>query len=506
VQIAGAGSWLTPKIKPGTTGSFTSTELVCASCHTKGRYKFAGTATHQNDTFSQWTSSAHHDRVGIPWNEIATSAYPLDLSKPTVAAPTACQKCHNGLATIDYMGPIDPATRRPTTKSYVWGGAFAVCITCHDPHADGAGHTKNVRTPVFMTNYTGVFVGAFMGNVFLDTQPLPSNAGNSSICIFCHQGRESGLDLYKAKLAPERVAFGNITGNFKNNHYLGTAAMLWGANAYELGGKSYTANFAHQQTNCVGCHMANPTVPVNVGGHTWRPNPASCNPCHSAITAATDLSLDPGAGFLTTSRATTDTTNYSGNSASIAIAQQIQDLQNYIIALLAANGVFYDDTVNPYFFNNAIPATIVNGTANPHRSATAFRQWTPPVYKAAFNLAIAAKANPSAPASTSYTTNGAGVKVPVTSITLVPNKSAAVHNYKYVIELLIDSYENLYNNSTPAQITAAQGLLPALPPPATLTATRPAGTRQAINYDAFVKPAPGVSPTATYGGVYNANQ
>ncbi|BCS55903.1 hypothetical protein [Geobacter sp. SVR] len=504
-QIAGAGPWNAPTLRVMSSSTvvparFNTTALICAACHTKGLYKYAKTPTHQENTYSQWSSSAHNDKVGVPWNEIAISSYPLNLFLPGTTAPGTCLKCHNGISSPAMMNP-DPTTRRPAEPTIVWNQSTAVCVTCHDPHADGAGHTKNVRTPAVMTNYSGAGLGIVFGNVFLDTQPLPTNAGNASICIFCHQGRESGLSLFKDKLAAGRT----ITGNFKNNHYLGTAAMLWGANAYEYANKSYTANVPHQNTNCTGCHMANATEPVNLGGHTWRPNGASCNPCHSAITAATSLSLEPGEGFLAGGRATGNTTNFSGNPASVSIGSQIQDLQNYLLALLAVKGVFYDDTVNPYYFNVAL--TSPDGTADNHGSSNTFTAWTLPVYKAAFNLAIAAKANPSAPSSTTYVLNGAGVRVPTTSITLVPNKSAAVHNYKYVIQLLMDSYEDLYNNSTAGEITAAQNMINAgptpltLPAPATLLANRPAGTRQSVNYGAFVKGSP-----ATYGGTYDARQ
>lgn len=515
VQIAGAGPFKRPDIRPRPfsliTSVFSSTELVCASCHTKGALKYSQIATHQTNVFSQWTSSAHNDRIGVPWRELSLGSYPVDLSVAGNANPGTCAKCHNGLSSPVFMDP-SPTTRRPNAPTVVWNPTTATCVTCHDPHANGAGTTNNVRTPAVMTNYSGAGLGVVFGNVFLDTQPLPVNPSNpnSIVCIFCHQGRESGLSLFKDKLAAGRT----MAGNFKNNHYLGTAAMLWGVNAYEypsssLATSGYTVNLGHQATNCTGCHMANGTEPVNVGGHTWRPNPASCNACHSEITAATDLSLEPNAGFLATNALVVNSTNYSGNLASVSIAQQIRDLQNYIIALLAANGVFYDDTNYPYYFRVAL--TAANGSANNHASANAFTTWSSARYKASFNLAIAVKANPSATASTTYVLNGAGVRVPDSSQTLLANKSAAVHNYKYVIQLLMDSYTDLYNYSVAhGTVAAAQTLLTAgsgltLPAPATLNANRPPGTRQAVNYGAYAG-SPGLNPTVTYGGTFNPNQ
>ena len=64
-------------------------------------------------------------------------------------------------------------------------------------------------------------------------------------------------------------------------------------------------------------------------------------------------------------------------------------------------------------------------------------------------LSYVIKGLPSAGGSTTYVTisgmiaTGTPVRVPNTSSTLVPNNSAAVHNYKYIIELLQDSITNL---------------------------------------------------------------
>jgi hypothetical protein len=55
----------------------------------------------------------------------------------------------------------------------------------------------------------------------------------------------------------------------------------------------------------------------------------------------------------------------------------------------------------------------------------------------------------------------------------VPNGSAAVHDHIYNIQLLIDSYTDLFNNSA-AAVQAAN------PSPTTLT--RPAGSRPATVY------------------------
>jgi hypothetical protein len=234
--------------------------------------------------------------------------------------------------------------------------------------------------------------------------------------------------------------------------------MLWGANAYEYPGKMYGVNSAHQGANCPTCHMANASEDNKVGGHTWEPNVATCNgpSCHGAG-AVSSKPGEPESPDAAQFRAAFDTTNYTGEpgGGSKPIAVQIQTLQNKVIALLAARGVYYDDTVYPYFFKDPNPAN--------HADATKFTAWTPPLYKAAFNLAFLIKGLPAAGASTSYVVNGGGVLVPATSQTLVPNASAAVHNFRYALQLLLDSYEDLNGSPLPGSV-------------------RPFGTRPATMY------------------------
>ncbi len=98
----------------------------------------------------------------------------------------------------------------------------------------------------------------------------------------------------------------------------------------------------------------------------------------------------------------------------MSIADSIRVLQQKVIAVLQTKGVFYNDLLYPYFFSDAA-------------STTAFTAWTPATYKAAFNISFAVKGLPSG----------------ATSQANVPNNSAAVHDYKYIIQLLQDGYADL---------------------------------------------------------------
>lgn len=445
-------------------------DQVCAPCHTVGRYLFNNMSTHQTNVHPQWSNSAHAERNDPAWAEFSANpgaytdpdtgavytavghrtTYPIDLSKTSFGATAnatqnqgnnnfACFKCHNGLGAAAYMRNVQGTSAAPV----IFGDVTATCITCHSPHANGrfanlSTTSNNIRVPVAMTNYSTTSAKVF-GNVFLDTKPIPppSQADNSIVCIFCHQGRESGYTLFKTKLAAGKT----ITGSFFNPHYLGTAAMLWGANGYEYAGKSYSANTAHQGVNCVGCHMANATVDTQTGGHSWNPNVASCNTssCHGgAVPPAVGAQTGTASPDVSTYRATADTTNYSGDAggATQPVAVAIQSVQQKLIALLQAQSppIYFNDLAYPYFFAN--PTFTTNFTA-----------WTPKTYKAAFNLQFTIKGLPSG----------------ATSQANVPNTSAAVHDHLYIIQLLLDSYEDVSG----APLAGA---------------TRPPGTRAATVY------------------------
>jgi hypothetical protein len=517
-------------------------ETLCASCHTVGKYKYGRSATHQSNIYAEWKDSGHGSRndpgfaefsanptayvnpnTGLnytPADATHQSLYPYDMALGSTiggsgstlnmrATTTAnagvpgsqgpndnyqCFKCHNGLTSIAYQEDVEGTSNAPV----VFGDEPVICITCHDPHSNSATTTKNVRAPQVMSKYFAAKSGAtatvqFSGNVFWDNTPLPTIAptpGNGVICIFCHQGRESGYTLFKRKLWSDATT---TNQNFFNPHYLGTAAMLWARNAYEYSqvtgtpgagtGMMYGAVTQHQQTNCTGCHMATAidTTDGTIGGHTWKiisetdqfVNNATCNTsaCHNGAVPATNAS-----GQLDNYRLASDTHDYDGNGNSTeGIPVEIQNLTNKVIALLQVSGIEYDDTAYPYFF----PA------GSPHSAANPFKAWNLSTFKAAFNMSFVIKGQPSGSSKIN-----------------VPNTSAATHNYRYNIQLLIDSYTDLWNNLTlrsvtiPASIAIWGGGAPTvtLNNPNTMFRPTSANDRPATNYD----------PQG--GGAYNTRQ
>jgi hypothetical protein len=536
------------------TNNELNVETICASCHTVGKYKYGRSATHQSDIYTEWRESSHGSRNDPAFAEFSAnpvayinpntglnyttadaghqSLWPYDMALGSAiggsgsvlamsATTTAnagipgsrgpndnyqCYRCHNGLTSIAYQEGVEGTSNAPV----VFGDAPVICITCHDPHSNSATTTKNIRAPQVMSKYYATRSGVtstatptiqFAGNVFWDNTPLPTTGitpGNGAICIFCHQGRESGYTLFKRQLWSDATT---TNQSFLNPHYLGTGAMLWARNGYEYSqvtgtpaagpGQMYGVVTPHQQTNCIGCHMATAvdTTDGTIGGHTWKivsetdqfVNNATCNTaaCHNGTVPATNAS-----GEFDNYRLASDTNDYDGDgNTTEGISVEIQHLENAVIAMLWLNNIEYDDTAYPYFIKKGLA----------HTSTNAFKAWSLSTYKAAFNLSFVIKGQPSGRSKTN-----------------VPNMSAATHNYLYNIQLLQDAYVDLYNNyilvnagnppSPVNGITVPDPLNPGslttmnvtLPVPANLF--RPTGTRPATNYD----------PQG--GGAYNTRQ
>ena len=344
----------------------------------------------------------------------------------------ACNQCHQGLGSIDFQEYVQGTS----DASVLWGDTTVTCLTCHDPHESPVG--KNVRVPVNLSINT-YFVDPVknpMGgkNTFLDGTAIPSGVGTGIICLFCHQARESGLTVYlnitkNTTVNPYTNPDVRLTGinSFQNPHYLESGALLWGRNAWEYifsgAPQQYSSGIPlHQQTNCAGCHMSEPSPNGLEGGHTWRPRIETCQKCHGSVTSFQDIMASAdwdGNGKVESAFVEIGTVNDSvaGTGDSGLLGQLNQ--------ALAAKGIFYNPNGGGNYF-------FISPT-----STTTFTNWTTNTLTAAFNIQFLYKAG----------------------------NCVYIHNPFYAAQILQDSLKAL-------------GITP--------TGVRPAGDRNATDYRTIV--------------------
>jgi hypothetical protein len=310
----------------------------------------------------------------------------------TFQSAYACYQCHNGLGAIDYMNNVQGTS----DARIVWGDSTVTCWTCHDPHTSKI--EANVRVPVKLS-YNSLFVDSVKNpeggiDKFMDGTDIPAGVENGKVCLFCHQGRESGLTVFlriQAKGIDPYTDPNTVIGGLSlaNPHYLDSGALLWSKNAWEFFFNNVPQQYstgiqAHQELNCMDCHMTPATVNaetgVILGSHTWRPQIETCQKCHPGAQEIR-RPLPRRAGDPATSINIPASADYDGDGVVKTAFEEIgtindpdfgdSGLLGQLKGALQAQGIFYDPDSYPYFFNAQ------GGT---------FNQFTSNSMAAAFNL------------------------------------------------------------------------------------------------------------------------
>jgi hypothetical protein len=347
---------------------------------------------------TEWQNSPHADVESESFRH-------WDADDPQ-EVPTSCAKCHSSAGYQDFLGVdgseagvVDAAAPVTTVVD---------CVACHNSA------TADKSSVVFPS---GMEI---------------ANLGAESICMECHQGRESkisvdrqitdtfkldpveDLDTVVAPLVDEAKKV-TTTFGFRNIHYYAAAATQYGTLAkggYEYEGMSYDGKFEHPAPfdTCTGCHDA----------HSLEMNLEACATCHEGVETAEDLAGIRMAGSLM---------DYDGDGdAEEGIGEEYAGLQEKLGEAITAYAtevagadIVYDSSAHPYWFADA------DADGAKGEEETRYATWTPRLLKAAFNYQVASK-----------------------------DPGAFAHNAKYVIQLMYDSIVDLNSQlDEPVDIEAA---------------------------------------------------
>jgi len=279
-------------------------------------------------------------------------------------------------------GFVDFVTDGKVDAAVAAPGQAFTCAMCHNDAAEA------------MTSVT------FPSGVVIE------NLGAEARCMTCHQGRESKVSLDKKlagfgeNLDPDAVpapykddAGKDVVLSFSNVHYFAAGGMLYGSQVqmgYQYEGKTYDAKHQHVEgfDTCIGCHDS----------HSLEVKVETCTECHVDAVTVEDLR---------NIREPSSAEDYDGDGDKTeGVAFEIAGLQETLLTSMQAYAlevagaeIKYDGAAYPYFM----------GADDKN-----YPNWTPRLLKAAYNYQVSIK-----------------------------DPGAFAHGGKYVIELLVDSIEDI---------------------------------------------------------------
>ncbi len=297
--------------------------------------------------------------------------------------PATCSKCHSatGLPLFIHEAAASSDGATGVTIAQPVSQGFE-CSTCHD-------------VANFPATYAVPAVKFPSGAVLTLGDGSPAN-----LCMMCHQGRQSTVSVNAAikDAAPDTIVDGL---SFKNPHYFGAGATLFGTEAkgaYEYTGNTYIGQSPHINAGqtCVTCHNA----------HNLEVNTQLCSGCHGGATDPATIRMG--------------TTDYDGDANTTeGMADEVAHMDALLYAAIqkyAADTlktpIVYDPHTNPYYFIDKNG----NGVADPDELTrdNAYATWSPRLLRAAYNHQWAQK-----------------------------DPGAFAHNGKYILQILYDSIKDI---------------------------------------------------------------
>jgi hypothetical protein len=311
--------------------------------------------------------------------------------------PYRCVKCHTagglpefvkngGTMIVDGRG-----TTLPTGVGAMEPSNGFQCSTCHD---EANWPERFAITQVtFPSGKTVSFAKDADGRNVAD---------DSNLCISCHQGRESTTSVNNYLRGKEDDTVDSSL-SFKNVHYLGAGATLFGADAagaYQYADKVYFGQNLHASptgamNKCKDCHDV----------HALEIKLEACSACHGDAKPE-DIRMAQA--------------DYDGDgNVTEGVAGEVETLAEALYAEIQAYAettaltpIVYDSHEHPYFFVDADKNGEVD--LNDSGALVRFASFTPRLMRAAYNYQYSQK-----------------------------DPGAFVHNPKYVVQFLIDSIADL---------------------------------------------------------------
>ncbi len=308
--------------------------------------------------------------------------------------PVTCAKCHSGTGFADFVG-ADGSAAGAVDKAQPVGNT----ITCTACHNEATANLTSVKFP------SGVEV---------------TGLGSEAVCMTCHQGMASMVQVDEAiaKGAPADDDTVIKDQGFVGNHYFAAATTLYGGTTkggYQYTDKMYDSKNDHVEgyDTCVACHDT----------HSLEVKVSQCTVCHSDVKAVEDLKnvREPSSG-----------PDYDGDGdVKEGMYYEIEGLQAVLYSAIQAYGkdvvktpIVYSAEAYPYFFID----TNADGKVDEAEAVfpNAYASWTARLMKAAYN----------------YQTS-------------IKDPGAFAHGNKYIVQLLVDSIEDL-NTKLPTPVDTSK--------------------------------------------------
>ncbi len=329
-----------------------------------------------------WKNSPHADASAEAFRH-------WDEENPA-EVPAACATCHSSTGFLDFVGADGSEMFKTDANAPV--DTVINCVTCHN-EATMALDTVNFPSGVVLTGL-----------------------GNEAVCMTCHQGRASKVQveeaIAKVNVADEDTVSADL--GFINIHYYAAAVSRYGTEVkggYEYEGMTYDTLFEHVPgvQTCTDCHNS----------HSLEIKIDTCKNCHGTETVED----------LRTVREPSSAVDYDGDGDTAeGIYSELEGLkemtltaiQSYAADVLSAP-IYYDSAAYPYFFADA------NGNGAVDEGEGSYASWTPRLLKAAYNFQTVNK-----------------------------DPGGYAHGGKYLIQLLHDSISSLNEKLTsPVDLSTA---------------------------------------------------